>query len=565
MAAKHINPRDTYQLNLKHLLDRGAFMQPDNLIITKIGNGYHQVTYREHMAKTKKLASALSKWGLKIGDAVGTLLWNSSWHLHCYHALSCMGAILHTLNLRLGPKDLGYIIEHAEDRVIIADFDLLKLLELVDDRIMARIDLIVVVGEDYVPGKWQAPSKLSGKCQDFEAFLATGSEDFVWPDLPETATHALCYTSGTTGMPKGVAYSQRSTFLHTLVIPGADALALKGDQVVLPFVPMFHVLSWGVPFATLSLGARTVFSGRFMDPASILQCMVDWKVQISTGVPAVWQGVRALVEQQGPEKMKASLNLKTLTCGGSAPPAEMMVWFLKHLGVEFIQGWGMTETNPLGSLGRRVAKFKDLSKSDEEVNKNIMKAGLFLPGLEIRIANPDDMSKEQPQGEPGELLLRGPWIIQEYYKNPAPEKFHNGFLITGDIAKFDEEGAIIICDRSKDVVKSGGEWISSIDMENLVVSLPEVAMAAVVAVPHPKWDERPVVIVVLAPGADGAGLHDKVRAHLSSDFAKFQLPDETLIWKEIPMTSTGKLDKKVIRDKLSKEGYVLPDLRQSKL
>lgn len=323
-----------------------------------------------------------------------------------------MGAVLHTLNLRLGPKDLGYIIEHAEDRVIICDFDLLKLLDLVDDGIMSRIGLILVVGEDYVQGEWEAPAKLKSKCQDFEAFLASGSPDFAWPDLPETSTHALCYTSGTTGMPKGVAYSQRSTFLHTLVIPGADALALTGDSVVLPFVPMFHVLSWGVIFATLSLGSYTVFSGRFMDPASILQCMVDWKVQISTGVPAVWQGVRALVEQQGAEKVRPTLNLKTLTCGGSAPPAEMMVWFLKNLGVEFIQGWGMTETNPLGSLGRKVAKFNDLSKSDDELNKNMMKAGLFLPGLEIRIANPEDMSKDQPRGEPGELLLRGPWIIQ---------------------------------------------------------------------------------------------------------------------------------------------------------
>mmetsp|Transcript_98202 Transcript_98202/g.194515 ORF Transcript_98202/g.194515 Transcript_98202/m.194515 type:complete len:565 (+) Transcript_98202:64-1758(+) len=564
MAAK-VNPRDTYPLLLNSLMDRGAFLQPDNLIITKIAGGYHQVTFREHLLKAKRLASALDKWGVKIGDAVGTLMWNSGWHLHAYHALSCMGAILHTLNLRLGPRDLGYIIEHAGDRVVIVDADLLKLMDALDDKVLARIELIVVVGEGYVTGKWDAPAKLAAKCTDFEAFLSTGSENFAWPMLPETATHALCYTSGTTGMPKGVAYSQRSTYLHTLAIHGADQLNIRGADVVLPFVPMFHVLSWGVPFATLMLGTRAVFSGRFMDPASILECFVDWKVTLSTGVPTVWQGVRALVESKGVDAYRSQLALQTLTCGGSSPPAEMMNWFFDSLGVEFVQGWGMTETNPLGTLGRKWAKYKDLSRSPDDLNRNMAKAGLLMPGLELRIADQDNMDKDMPYGESGELLIRGPWIIQEYFKNPAEEKFHKGWLITGDIAKLDEEGAVIISDRSKDVVKSGGEWISSIDMENLVASMSEIAMAAVVAMPHPKWDERPVVIAVLAQGASEGGLADKVRAHLSSDFAKFQLPDDVLVWPAIPMTSTGKIDKKVIRAKLSEEGYVLPDLRQSKL
>jgi len=416
-----------------------------------------------------------------------------------------------------------------------------------------------------VPGKWTASPRLASKCKDFDAFLATGSETFAWPIIPETSTHALCYTSGTTGKPKGAAYSQRSTYLHTLVLIGPDQLNIRGSDVVLPFVPMFHVLSWGVPFATLMLGTRTIFSGRFMDPASILQCFVDWKVNLSTGVPTVWQGVRSLIEAQGADKVKSTLALKTLTCGGSSPPVEMMLWFYKHLGVEFIQGWGMTETNPLGSLGRRVAKLKDVALSDEDRNKNISKAGLIIYGLEVRIADPEDMNKDVPYGAQGEFLIKGPWIIQEYFKNPAPDKFHNGWLITGDIARLDEEGALIICDRSKDVVKSGGEWISSIDMENSVVSMAEVALAAVVAVPHPRWDERPVVVVVLAPGASADGILDKVRTHLSSSFAKFQLPDDVLCWPEIPMTGTGKLDKKVIRDRLSKEGYILPDLRSSKL
>lgn len=565
LSKTKVNPRDTYQLNLKVLLDRGPFLQPDNLIVTKTKDGYHQITFAEHMARTKRLASALAGWGVQIGDTVGTLMWNTAWHMQCYHALSCMGTIMHTLNLRLGPTDLSYIVADGEDRVLIVDSDLLPLVDKLADTALAQLELIVVVGEDGLPGAWQAPAKLAGKCVDFEAFLASGAEDFTWPDLPETATHALCHTSGTTGMPKGVAFSQRSTYIHTLTMNGANATCIKPENVVLPFVPMFHVLCWGVPYVLLMLGARTVFVGRYTAPEVMLQCFVDWQVQISTGVPAVWQGLRSCVQQLGVEKVRPTLRIREFISGGSSPPSEMMQWYLANLGVEFVQVWGMTETNPLGSAARKVAKFKDLVLSDVELDQNVAKAGFAVGCVEIRIANPDAMGEDQPRGEPGELLVRGPYVIQEYFKNPAPEKFHEGWLITGDIAKLDEEGAIVICDRSKDVVKSGGEWISSIDMENKVAGLPEVAMAAVVAVPHPKWEERPVVIAVLAPNAAADGLHAKVKDQLSGAFATWQLPDETLVWPEIPMTSTGKIDKKVIRDRLRKQGYVLPDQRQSKL
>lgn len=541
-------------------------MQPENLIITKTAGGYHKVTYLEHMARTKQLASALEGWGLRIGDAVGTLMWNSSVHLHCYHALSCMGAILHTLNLRLGPQDLSYIVEHGEDRVIITDASMLPLIAQFSDSTLSQVELILVNQDDFIPGQWQAPAKLVEKCMDFETFLVTGSEEFTWPDLPETAVHALCHTSGTTGLPKGVAFSQRSTYLHTMGMLGASQCGFRPEMVVLPMVPMFHVLCWSVPFCALTLGLRLVFTGRFTDPASVLQCYVDQKVEVTLGVPAVWQGVRALVEQLGLEKVRPSLaNLRLILSGGSAPATEMMAWFRANLGVDFQQAWGMTELNPLGTIARQVGSFRDLAKSDAELHVNVTKAGLASPGVELRIANPEALSEDQPRGEPGELLARGPWVIQEYYKNPATERFFNGWLITGDIAKIDEEGAIVICDRSKDVIKSGGEWISSIDMENAVTGMPEIVMAAVVAAPHPKWDERPIVIVVLAPGADAIGLHEKVNKHLSALFTKWQLPDDILVWPEIPMTSTGKIDKKVIRGRLKEQAYVLPDQRQSKL
>ncbi|CAE8727124.1 unnamed protein product, partial [Polarella glacialis] len=300
--------------------------------------GGHKV--QRHQLRSLRLGSALARWGVKIGDRVATLLWNTAWHVQCYHAVSCMGAVLHTLNLRLGTKDLGFIIDHAADRVIISDSDLLDMLGKVDSAVLDKVELFVCCGEDGVPNQWTLPSSIPrAKAIDYDSFLSTGKDDFVWPDLPETALHALCYTSGTTGVPKGAAYSQRSTYLHTLVMVGADQIGLSGSQVILPFVPMFHVLGWGVPFAGLMVGMRMVFTGRSMDPDSMLDAMLDWGVQISTGVPTVWQGVRSCIEQRGTEKVRKGLKLKMLTCGGSAPPSTMIGWYQDQLGVEFLQGW----------------------------------------------------------------------------------------------------------------------------------------------------------------------------------------------------------------------------------
>lgn len=541
-------------------------MQPDNLIITKTKDGYQTLTFREHFIRTKGLASALTSWGVRHGDRIGTLLWNNGRHMCLYHAVSCMGAVLHTLNLRLAPKELGYIIRDADDRVIFADQNMMGLLKEVSDlkEFLGGVELIVHCGEDEKPGKG-IPSWIP-KGMEFEQLLEQGKPDFVWPLLKESDIHAICYTSGTTGNPKGAAYSQRSTYLHTMMSAGADMLGVKGSMIVLPIVPMFHVLSWGVPFVVMMTGSRVVFNNNFMDPASILNCMCDWKVQLSTGVPTVWQGVRGEIEKRGTSTVKPQLALKELTCGGSSPPAEMMQWYLDNLDVWFIQGWGMTEMNPLGSLGRSVTKFADLERTPQERFQNCMKAGLPVFGAEVRIANPDDLDKDMPAGEPGELLVRGPWFIQEYFKNPAPDKFHKGWLITGDVAKLDSEGAIVISDRSKDVIKSGGEWISSIDLENDITAMPEITMACVVAVPHPKWDERPVAVVMVGKDCKQDTLTDAVRSHLSKKWAKFQLPDDIIVWPDIPLTSTGKMDKKNVRSKLTDEKYVLPEFRtQSKL
>lgn len=557
--------RDAEPLLLSKLCDRGAQIQPKSSIVTRTSNGYHVTTYGEHLRRSKRLASALSKCGVKLEDRVATLMWNTGWHFECYHAISCLGAVLHTVNLRLGTADLNYIISHAQDRMMFVDAHLIPLLEQVDANILASLELFICVGENAEANNWSSSVLDPKRTVDYEAFLMSGNEEFSWPMVPETSLMGLCYTSGTTGRPKGAAYSQRSTYLHTLMICGVDQLAISAAEVVMPFVPMFHVLSWGIPYALLMTGAPVTFTNRFTDPGNMLQIMMDWRVQLSTGVPTVWQQLRAHIQSQGVASVKPNLALRRLICGGSAPPASLMRWFLDELGVEFVQVWGMTETNPIGSSAKRIGKVPDLQKSTDESFENVRKAGLPCPGVEVRIARLDDLHQTVAPGEAGELLVRGPWVIQEYFQVDAHDKFFNGWLITGDVAKIDEDGAIIISDRSKDVIKSGGEWISSIDMENAVTALPGVAMAAVVAVPHPKWDERPVVVVILEKGQSAEGLLERIHQHLSGSFAKFQLPDDVLVWREIPHTGTGKMDKKAIRSKLEEQRYVLPSLRTSKL
>lgn len=558
--------RESEQLLLSKLCDRGAALQPQSLVITKIQQGYHTRSYADQLRRAKRLASALQRWGVRMEDRVATLMWNSGWHFECYQAISCMGACLHTLNLRLGQADLGYIIHHAQDRIIFVDANLIQLLEQISPSDLATVELFVCAGSDGEANQWKSSQLDSRKTIDYEAFLNSGHEDYRWPALADSSMMGLCYTSGTTGKPKGAAYSQRSTYLHTLMICGVDQLAISSREVVLPFVPMFHVLSWGIPYALLMTGSPAVFTSHFTDPGAMLQMMMDWGVHVSTGVPAVWQTLRQHIQSTGSlAAVQPKMRLQRLVCGGSSPPATLMRWFLDELGIEFVQVWGMTETNPIGSVARRIGKVTDLEKGVDDSFNNVKKAGLPSPGVEVRIAQLDDLSRDVAPGEAGELLVRGPWVIQEYYEVDASEKFFQGWLITGDVAKIDEEGAIIISDRSKDVIKSGGEWISSIDMENAVCAMPGISLAAVVAVPHPRWDERPVVVVILDKGVNTEGLLDRVREHLSSSFAKFQLPDDVLVWKEIPHTGTGKMDKKSIRAKLEEQQYILPSLRTSKL
>jgi acyl-CoA synthetase (AMP-forming)/AMP-acid ligase II len=540
-------------LLLSRLMDRGAWIAPNEEIVTRTSEGVHRETYAEAHDRSHQLAHALKDFGIREGDRVASLLWNGYRHLEMYHAVPCMGAVLHTLNLRLSPRDLEYIINHAADRIIVIDADLIPLLEQLAGKIPS-VELVVVASED---GKWT--SKLP-RTVDYEDFIRGKPARYEWPELDENAPMGLCYTSGTTGNPKGAMYTHRSTYLHTMAVCLADTVAISALDSICGIVPMFHAMGWGLPFAANMVGAKQVMPHRFMTPENLLDLFETEDVTISAGVPTIWQGAKAAIESH-PGRWKLE-HLERVTCGGSAPPVSLIRWFWEALGVEMIQGWGMTETNPLASLSRRVGKRSQKKLPDDALFANNAKAGLVIPGLEVKIVNERFEALPSDGESMGELLIRGPWIISEYYNDPQPAKFHEGWLITGDVAKMDADQYVIICDRSKDLIKSGGEWISSVDLENHIVGMAGVKQAAVVAHPHPKWDERPVALVVRTEGAsDEAVSKDAVIAHCAKAFAKWQLPDDVLLVETLPLTSTGKLDKKVIRADLASKGYKLPDLR----
>ena len=537
-------------LLLSRILGRGAALDPNEEVVTLLADGTHRQTLKATWDRANQLAHALAGVGVKPGDRVASFMWNNYRHLELYQAVPSMGAVLHTLNIRLSPTDLEYIINHAADKLILAAEDLFPLLEPLVDK-MPTVERIIICRH----GEGGETSFAS--TDDYEDFISGQATEYDWPEIDENAPMGLCYTSGTTGKPKGVMYTNRSTYLHTMSQAMTDAMAMSALDAVCGIVPMFHAMGWGVPFTASMLGCKQVMPHRFMDPEKLIQLMTEEEVTISAGVPTIWQGVKAVLEAQ-PDKYDTS-NLARLTCGGSAPPVSMMRWYWEEHGIEMIQGWGMTETNPLGTLSRKVAKRSHLKLSEDQQFENIAKAGLASPGLEIEIFDENWQPLPHDGEAVGELLIRGPWICSEYYNDPQPEKFHDGWLVTGDVAKIDSEEYLIIADRSKDLIKSGGEWISSVDLENHIVALEGVRQAAVVAQPHPKWDERPVALVILFEGANVT--RELIIEHCSEIFAKWQLPDDVVFVEEIPLTSTGKIDKKVIRGQLEADGYQLPDLR----
>ena len=530
-------------LTMPVLMDRGPALAPEVEIISKMRDRVHRYTYADLGRRARQLAAALARLGVRPGDRVATLAWNSFRHLEIYYAVPCMGAVIHTLNLRLAPDQLAYIINHAEDTVICVDEDLLPLLDKLAGQ-MPTVRHFIVMSNTGEARTALAPS------HDYERLLAAETPDFAWPELDEEAPMGLCYTSGTTGNPKGVLYTHRSNYLHTVTGGLPDMLGLSRADTVMAAVPMFHANAWGLPYICCMLGVKQVFPGPTMDGASVCQLLADERVTFTGGVPTIWRGVMNEL-RASPGKYNLS-SLRTMLCGGSAPPRAMIDWCEQNLGVEFVHAWGMTETSPLGCVNHLKPEMREWPR--ERALDVKQRAGIIAPGLEVRIA--DEVGAEVPHdgAAMGRLLIRGPWIASSYFKDSSPEKFPDGWLDTGDIATLDAEGYLAIADRSKDLVKSGGEWISSVDLENAIMALAGVAEAAVIAVSHPRWLERPLACVVPRPGA--AVTKEEVLDHLGARFAKWWLPDEVVFLDAIPKTSVGKFDKKVLREKFS--DFTLP-------
>lgn len=495
-------------------------------------------TYGELVRNANRMASALAKVGVKPGDRVATFAWNTQRHLECYFAIPCMGAVLHTINVRLFAEQLVYIINHAEDKVIFCDRSVLPILESLADKI-PTVELVVLMNQGPEPtGKLR-------RTVDYFEFLASGDEQFAWPQLDERAAAAMCYTSGTTGNPKGVVYGHRSTVIHSLVAALPDVVDISESDVLMYPVPMFHANAWGLPYAAAMMGASQAFPDRFLDAERILNILEREQVTISAGVPTVWIPVLNLLDRTG-KKLPA---LKKVLCGGSAAPPALIAGLRRH-GIHLAHVWGMTETSPLCSLSRVRSTMADWS---EERKLEVMaKQGVVVPTVEWRIVDLDS-GKELPwDGKAfGELQVRGPYITGTYYNDPtASEKFMDGWLRTGDVATIDPLGYVQLVDRTKDLVKSGGEWISSVELENLIMAHPKVLEAAVVGLPHPRWQERPVAAVVPKPEHKDDITADEIRAYLSDKVAKWWLPDEIVFVEAIPRTSVGKFAKNQLRDQL---------------
>lgn len=512
-------------LTITEIFRRGAAIFPDGEIITCEGQTSSHATFAEVAARVPRLANALRDLGVGEGDRVGTLCWNEKEHVEAYFAVPCMGAVLHTLNLRLPPHQLAHIVNHAEDKVIIVDASLVPLLAAIRPH-LTSVKHVIVVGSGDI-------SSL-GEAHAYEALLAAASPLFEWPVIDEHSAAAMCYTTGTTGDPKGVAYSHRSIYLHCFAVWAS--FRLDDTQRLLVIVPMFHVNAWGVPYAAWMVGADMLMPARFLQAEPLCAFISAERPNFAAGVPTVFAGMLQQVEATGADVS----SLKRAVCGGSAVPTSLINAFRDRLGVELIQAWGMTETSPIGA----VALPPKGTPSEKEMHYRA-KTGRAVPGVDLRIIDDNGGEVAHDGVSVGEIEVRGPWITGSYYKADAPEKFHDGWLRTGDVGNIDQRGFVQITDRSKDVIKSGGEWISSVELENLLLGHPAVADAAVVGVPDERWQERPLAAVVLKQGASANP--DELRLYLSDKVAKWWLPERWAFVDELPKTSVGKQDKKLIR------------------
>ena len=511
------------------ILRHGQNVYGDSRVITVTGSAGESTaaTFTEVAERSERLAKALGRLGVGDSDRVGTFLWNNQAHLEAYLGIPAMGAVLHTLNLRLFPEQLAYVINHAEDQVIIVDASIAPLLARVRDQLTTVKHIIVNGAGD---------ASALGDTLSYEDLLAAEEPGYDWPTFDERQAAAMCYTSGTTGNPKGVVYSHRSTFLHTFAITSGSSLGINERDSVLSIVPMFHANAWGTPYGCFLTGADMIMPQQFLQAEPLSNIIALHRPTVSAGVPTIWSDL--LRYAQSHEVDLSSLRM--ITAGGAAVPRQLLERFESELGIEMVQGWAMTETSPLCSLALPPRGIPPEEEMDWRA-----KTGRVVPGVEVRVAAEDGSILPNDGVAIGEFEVRGPWVTGSYYGEPAPERFHDGWLRTGDIGSLDRKGFMQISDRTKDVIKSGGEWISSVELENEVMAHPEVVEAAVIAVPDERWSERPMVAVVLEEGSSATP--DELLVFLTERVSRWWLPERWVFIEEVPKTSVGKFDKKVLR------------------
>ncbi|MBK6612800.1 3-(methylthio)propionyl-CoA ligase [Ottowia sp.] len=519
------------------------------IVSRRVEGDIHRYTYRDLARRSRQVANALDGLGLQPSDRVATIAWNGYRHMELYFGVSGSGRVLHTINPRLHPDQVAWIVNHAEDKALCFDMSFLPLVQAVHAHCPTVKQWVALCDADKLPANSGVPGLVS-----YEAWVGAASSDYAWPDFDENSASSICYTSGTTGNPKAVLYSHRSTLLHAYAGVMPDAMGLSARDSVLPVVPMFHVNAWGLPYSAALTGCKIVYPGPALDGKSVYDLMENEGVTFAAGVPTVWQMLLGHVQAGG---LKFS-TLKRTVIGGSACPPAMIAAFQDQYGVEVLHAWGMTEMSPLGTVCTLKNKHLEMSAEDQMTIR--LKQGRAVFGVDMKIIDGD--GKELPwDGKTyGDLLVKGPWIVGSYYKGSGSplvaDERGRGWFPTGDVATIDADGFMLITDRSKDVIKSGGEWISSIEIENIAMAHPAVAMAACIGMPHPKWDERPIVAVVTKPGAEVS--REELLTFYDGKTAKWQIPDDVVFVEAIPIGATGKMLKAKLREQLA--GYKLPGL-----
>jgi fatty-acyl-CoA synthase len=524
-----------FPLTVGMIFRHGRAVYADSEVATFEGESSRRASYADVAERAERLAAALGRLGIEAADRVGTFSWNSQEHLEAYLAIPGMGAVLHTLNIRLFPEQLTYVVNHAEDRIVIVDDSIVPLLAKVAPDLKTVEHYVVVGGGD---ASALEDAAAGADVLRYEELLAAEPPGFEWPDVDERSAAAMCYTSGTTGNPKGVVYSHRSTFLHSLGVDAANAIGLTDDDRVLPIVPMFHANAWGLPYAAWMAGADFVMPGRFLQAEPLARLIAAEQPTVAGAVPTIWAD---LLRYASDHPVDLS-SFRLVVCGGSAVPRSLMERFEQEHGMRIIQGWGMTETSPLAALAHPPKSVP--RHTTEEMRWRAM-TGRVIGGVELRIVDVDGEPLPWDGEAVGEIEVRGPWITASYYRDPSAEKFDNGWLRTGDVGTVNPKGFVQITDRAKDVIKSGGEWISSVELENFLMAHPDVVEASVIGVPDPRWDERPLACVVRSEDASTGAA--ELRDFLDGKVAKWQLPERWAFIDEVPKTSVGKFDKKVLR------------------